>query len=307
MKIKYMDISEIDNLTELYNHQFNHIPHCYPISSDEFVEGFPHNKCSYDWYHEDISSEKIIISEQNGEIMGFADMAIAETQEDGQKYTKGFIRFLTYKIGYRPVGQAILEECERYLSSFDIKEIKAFRLHFTNDHCGYRFYHLGYNLISDKMGHICALLNMNGYEKTGGEIFLNQPEYKVDEPILPNKKIEIVLKQIPPKQSDLLSLEVIALLDGKHLGECESVSSGEFCRNKKSQDWVFITGLGIVNKEQGKGLGRYLLQRNLWEMQKIGYKNTVISTDWKNYRAQLFYTNYGYKLVDTGYEFTKNL
>jgi len=42
-------------------------------------------------------------------------------------------------------------------------------------------------------------------------------------------------------------------------------------------------------------------------MRKIGYKNTVISNDWRNYRALLFYANYGYRLADTNYEFVKKI
>jgi GNAT superfamily N-acetyltransferase len=307
MKIDYLDTSEIDVLTNIYNDHFASVPHCHPVSSDEFVDGFPYHKCIRGSYHEDINSEKIIVGKQDGKIIGFADVALAKTQDNGQNDNIGFIRFLTYKAGYRTVGQAILEECERYLSSFDIKEIKAFRIKFVNDHCGYRFYHLAYNLISDKMGHICALLNMNGYEKTGGEIFLNQPVYKVVEPIPPDRKFEIILKQLIPEHAELPGIKVITLIDGKEVGECESQSAGEFCKAEMAQDWLFITGLWVEESLRKKGWGRYLLQRNLWEMQKTGYKNTVISTDWMNYRAQLFYSNYGYHLVDTGYEFTKKM
>jgi GNAT superfamily N-acetyltransferase len=82
---------------------------------------------------------------------------------------------------------------------------------------------------------------------------------------------------------------------------------GEFCRAGEAQDWLFIEGLQVIDAEQGKGWGRYLLQRNLWEMRKQGYKNTVVSTDIGNYRAQLLYMNYGYRIADTTFEFVKRL
>ena len=105
----------------------------------------------------------------------------------------------------------------------------------------------------------------------------------------------------------LPKLSVKAFHDGKEIGQCKSESAGECCDAKEAQDWVFIAWLGINENDQKKGLGRYLLQRNLWEMSKIGYKNSVISTDWNNFRALLFYTNYGYKVVDTMHEFVKNI
>lgn len=301
MKIGYLDIADAEKLTRVYNNQFEYVPHCYAVSPDEFMAGFPYHKYARGSYNEDIHSEKLIFAEQNGEIAGFADVAIAEVQET----CKGFIRFLTYQAGFRSIGQAILEESERYLTNMGVKQIKAFRLNTCSDHCGYHFYHLGYSMISDRMGHICALFAMNGYEKSGGEIFMNWRGYNLPEPTLPDKKVEIVIKQETPEQAALPGLNVRAFLDERQIGDCISISAGEFCKASEAQDWVFISGLGVEAAEQGKGWGRYLLQRNLWEMRKIGYKNTVISTDWENFRAQLFYTNYGYQVADTNYELSK--
>ena len=60
-----------------------------------------------------------------------------------------------------------------------------------------------------------------------------------------------------------------------------------------------------MDGEQGRGWGRYLLTRTLWEARRLGYRHTAISTCKRNYRAQLFYTNYGYRVTDTVYGFIK--
>jgi GNAT superfamily N-acetyltransferase len=309
MKIRYYDIADSLILYQVYNEQFANVPHCYAVSPEEFEAGFGYQKFERDFYCEDINSEKIIVVEENRKIIGFSDVAVAEIyidgKEKGQKLQRGFIRFLTYQPGYRSAGQMLIEESERYLYNLGMKQISAFRLNYTNDHCGYHFYHLGYSMISDKMNHICALFGMNGYIKNGGEMFLNQPEYKVSEPILLDNKIEIATNQKSPIRANLPGLTVEATRNGKWVGNCSSISAGEFCLADNAQDWVFITGLFIEKLDQGKGLGRYLLQKNLWEMQNLGYRNSVISTDWRNYRAQLFYTNYGYQIADTNYEFAK--
>jgi len=306
MKINYRDIKNASEMTPVYNEQITGIPYCYNVSTEEFDKGFSYQKFDRDWYREDISLEKLIVCEEDGKISGFSDVAIADTIIDGKKEQKGFIRFFTYKPGNRHVGQAILEESERYLKSFYISQIKVFRIHYTNDHCGYNFYHLGYSLVSDKLGHIRALFGMNGYEISGGEIFMNQPDYIITEPALPDKHIKVTISE-RTGNAYLPGVIVTAFRDGKEIGLCESASAGEHSKAHEAQDWVFITGLWIVNEMQGKGLGRYLLARNLWEARKLGYKNTVISTDWKNFRALLFYTNYGYSVVDTCYEFSKSL
>jgi GNAT superfamily N-acetyltransferase len=306
MKIEYLDIKEVGILTDTYNSQIVGIPHSYNVSPEEFIDGSPHQKYSRHGYNEEIHSEKLIVCKEKDKIIGFADVAIANTELDGKKEQKGFIRFLTYKPGCRSAGQLLLDESEKYLKGFSIQEIKAFRILYINDHCGYRFYHLSYGLLSDKLGHIFGLFGMNGYKINGGEICMDQPNYNVNEPILTNKSIDIKVEQ-KAGRGKLPNLEVYAYLNGNQIGECVSCSIGEFINAREAQDWIFIVALFINDSEQAKGLGRYLLQRNLWESLKLGYKHTSISTDWRNYRALLFYTNYGYYLVDTSYEFIKTI
>jgi GNAT superfamily N-acetyltransferase len=308
MRITYRDITDAGDLTHVYNEQLADVPHCYPVSPDEFEIGIRYRKDTDEPYGE-LHSEKIIIGEQDGRIVGFADVAVVQMEEDEQKEHKGLIRFLTYQPGCRSVGQAILEESEKYLRDLGMDHISAFRITFDDDDFSYRFYQLGFGLISDQTMHIHALFRMNGYEinrREQGEVFLNRPEYSLAEPVLPDNRVEIAVKQ-QPGRGDLPGLIVKAFHSGSEIGICKSVSVGRYCRAGEAQDWAFIKALYIEDEEQGKGWGRYLLQRNLWEMRKIGYKNIVISTDISNHRAQLFYTNYGYRLVNIGYGFVKDI
>ena len=97
-----------------------------------------------------------------------------------------------------------------------------------------------------------------------------------------------------------------AYLDDEEIGECESVSGGEFSSHPDAQDWLHTTGLDIEEPYQGQGIGRYLLQYSLQEMHQVGYRHATISTDWENYRAFLFYSNCGYRVVDWTYELEKH-
>jgi len=56
---------------------------------------------------------------------------------------------------------------------------------------------------------------------------------------------------------------------------------------------------------RGKGLGAHLLAHALGHMRDIGYRNAVISTSLTNYRAQLFYSNFGYRTSDWTYAWSK--
>jgi GNAT superfamily N-acetyltransferase len=169
----------------------------------------------------------------------------------------------------------------------------------------YCFHHFGFPLVSDRMGHIYGLFGMNGYKIAGeGEIFLASLNYSVPMLVLPDPAATVQV-QVKEGRGDLPNITVRALRDGKEIGNCIALSGGDLCRASKAQNRIFVDGLGVTDKEQGQGWGRYLLARTLWEARQLGYRHTVISTGKRNYRAQLFYTNYGYRVTDTVYGFVK--
>jgi GNAT superfamily N-acetyltransferase len=300
MKIDYIDVSESRNLAHIYNEQLRDFPHFYPVSSEEFEDGVI-NRNNPSNPRADIHSEKIIICEQDSKILGFAHVSIGEIENFGHKKSGGFIHFLTYQVGHRPAGQAILDECEKYLKNLGVNQIWAFW-----NASNYPFYHLGFGYLSDKMGHVLGLFRMNKYDIDIGEIFMSYPEYNVPEPMLDDKDVNIVVEH-KPGRGVLPNLHILAFRNEKKIGECYTVSIGEFYRANEAQDWFFTKWLGTEDEEQGKRLGYCLLQRTFWEMRKIGYRNAIISTNVINYRAQLFYTNFGYRIVDTAYGLVKNL
>lgn len=298
MKIYHKEVADSKDLVRVFNDQLKDIPYFYHVSPKEFENEIV-NRNNPSNPNADLQSEKIIVGEQDGKILGFAHVSIGELKNWGDPKKGGFIHFMTYKSGYRPIGQAILEECERYLKELGIEQIWVFMN--SGNYC---FYHLGFGYLSDKMAHIVGLFRMNKYETDIGEIFLSYPDYKVSKPILPDKQIKINIVKEDSKGT-LPNLHVKASRNDNEIGECYSVSLGEFYRAKEAQDSFFTKWLGVNEEFQGKGLGKYLLQRMFWEMRKIGYKNAIISTNVKNYRAQLLYTNFGYKITDTSYALGK--
>jgi GNAT superfamily N-acetyltransferase len=85
---------------------------------------------------------------------------------------------------------------------------------------------------------------------------------------------------------------------GRRLGVCHCACCGDWIDAQEAQDWCFTTWIGVEGDQQGQGLGRYLLQTALAELRGVGYRHAAISTDWRNHRAALFYTNLGYRVVD---------
>jgi len=299
MNIVEWDMANARQLADIYNEQIVDIPHCYAVSPEEFEFGL---QCRRDDRHcNNLHSEKIIVGEKNSRIIGFAHLSMGECGADGERETGGYIHFLTYQAGNRPTGQAILAECEKYLRESGADQIWAFQ-----KFCCYPFYHLGFGNVSDRSAHVYALFLMNGYRVNDGEIFMEAPEYNTTEPALPKDGAEIVVEHIPGRAA-LPGMIVRASRDDEEIGVCESGSAGEYCRSSEAQNRFLVEHLDVEEKWQGKGWGRYLLQKTRWEMRELGYRDAVISTDMTNHQALLFYANYGYRVTDTVYGFVKTL
>lgn len=304
MEIRFRDIAAAADLAQLYNDQIiddslGRVPFCFPVSTEEFVAGLRLGKDG-DAPDTRLRSRKILVAERGGEPVAFADVALADMEEDGGAGTTGIIRFLTYPPGSRPVGQGLLEAAEKYLQELGAVRIRAFLKTFS-----YRFYHLAFGMLSDRQGHVHGLLGKNGYEQRQGEIFMAGPILDLPDPTLPEEGVDISVEEIPGRGS-LPNLTIRALRDGRELGACYSHSAGEYVHCQEAQMTGFTVGLGIEDLDQGRGWGLFLLHRSLWEMRKIGYELATISTDWRNYRALLLYSNYGFHAIDTVYEWGKN-
>jgi ribosomal protein S18 acetylase RimI-like enzyme len=285
-------------LADFYNTQVAAtVPHCYPVSPAEFAAG-RYEKTS-DACRPMLHAERVIVGIVRGQVRGFAHVSVGEIVHRERRLSGGFIHFMTYARGHRDVGQAILAACERHFCDTSVSTIRAFDGYF------YRFCHLGFPLVSDRMGHVYGLFGLNGYKLSGeGEIFFRYPHYPVARPILPDPAVE-VLAQVDEGRGKLPNVTIRALRDGNEIGICVALSGGDFCRARQAQDTAFMDGLYVVEAERGRGWGRYLLMRTLCEARRLGYQHTVISTDQQNYRAQLFYTNFGYRVTDTVYRFIR--
>lgn len=136
-----------------------------------------------------------------------------------------------------------------------------------------------------------------------GEVFLTWENYTVV-PIGLTLQLEFSVHW-ESGRGERPNCTVQALRDGIEIGNCQSVSGGEFSDRSDAQDWFHTTWLGVKDAFQGQGIGRHLLQRTLHEMRNIGYRHAAISTDWENYRAFLFYSNFGYQISDWTYGLLK--
>ena len=290
MKIVRYEPDMARDLVEIYNRAVAGVPHCYPVDAESFSEellpaGGGESRVKR------LHSEAGFVARSGKEILGFSHVAVEDPKKEGDPQM-GAIRFLWYRPGQRDAGQKLLEASQKYLAELDMNRILAFDQDYR-----YPFFCFKHGYLSARMGHVQALLWVNGYRRVKGEVFLDWPEFEPIRPPKPGVSVETEV-ELREGRGKLPGLNVRAIRKGKEIGICECISCGEFSKVGELQDWAFTEWLGVHKDFQGRGLGRYLLRRALVELDKIGYRNASISTDWENYRAFVFYTNFGYEVVD---------
>ena len=289
-------------VTQFYNRLIIDVPHCYPVKAEEFaaaVRGVTTGKANKD--EGGVDAETAFVATVNGAVQAFIHVGIGQVwNHEERKEAAGIIRFFGYERGARRVGQAVLEKAEAHLKTHNISKILAFSQDYR-----YRFYHFGHSYLSDALDQVQGLLGFNGYRRCAGEVFLDWEDYTVT-PIRSSPSVELSVEW-EDGRGERPNCTVKAYQGDEQVGICESVCGGEFSSHPDAQDWLHTVWLGIEDDFQGQGLGRYLLQYELQEMQNIGYRHAAISTAWDNHRAFLFYSNCGYRTVDWTYEFVKDL
>ena len=131
----------------------------------------------------------------------------------------------------------------------------------------YSFYMLKSAYMSDRLGHVAAVLGMRGYRRNGARCYLDWPEFTIVDPGPLPDGLPVDVEHTGGL-GRLPGVTVRVEPEGKEIGICENVSAGEFSRDRLAQEWIFTTWLGVDDEYQGLGLGRWLLLRALWEAQR---------------------------------------
>lgn len=320
MKITTLEIDQASRLTDFYNEQFADMPYCYPVTADEFEAGVLWHE-ERDEPYEDLSDESFLVAEdERGAIVGFAHVAVCRKGEEDDRIGLhpieelledriGLIRFLHYRAGARPAGQTLLEAAEAHLRGVGISQIRAF------SYFGYRFYRFCHAFQSDRMGHVGALLSMNDYRITRGIILLELPGFTVPDPVLPDPEVTTRF-DVKPGRGRLPNMEFQLFRGDQCIGQGFAQSVGDFCRSPQAQEtfyipWFSIEGSPVGGRvsegEQGKGFGRYMMEVLLREMRQLGYRHATTQANTGSPRPILLYTNMGYEVVDTNYQYFKDL
>lgn len=311
MEIDYLDLDDTGDLFEFYNREFDDMPYAYPLTRAEFEDGISLRE-DRDEPYADLSLQKIIVAKIEGEIAGFAHVAlwqqkselavhlIARTGIDRLVAPLGILRFFHYRRGARRVGSALLREAENYLGQRGAHGIRAFSYY------AYRFYRYTHGLVSDHMDHVLALLGRDGYSISYYKQLMHLPNFAFDRPTQPEAAIEV--RPAPAQgRGALPDVNFNIHREGQTIGEAIALSGGHYSRSPMAQDTFYLSWIYLEEEFKGRGLGRFFLHSILWEMGEIGYRHSTLFAGGENFLAHLLYSNSGYRVVETDYMMFKKL
>jgi len=177
-------------LADVYNRQVvPAVPYCFPVTADEFLAGIVLRDDVGAVY--DMDLDRIVVGEEHGKVQAFCHITAGTigSNDSDDRLTGRFIHFFTYEPGTRRVAQAVLAESERMINGVAPGPIRAF--------CGYSytFHHVGTPCLSDRLGHVYALLKSNGYQLWGTkQIFLDQEISELDTPGVPEQDAQVTVE-----------------------------------------------------------------------------------------------------------------
>lgn len=289
MEIRPFQSNMIGPLVNVYNKAVESIPHCYRAIRQDFQRTLAPVISGEE--SETRRDEAVFVAVRERRVAGFVHAAVGPPKP-GKDPEEGLIRFLWYRPGDRAAGAALLQAAEDHCTSLGTRAVNVF----PQKH-RYEFYMLESAYMSDRLGHIISLLGINGYKRSEGEVYLDWPDFSISEPGPLPRGLPFEVEHTSG-HGRLPGVVVRVVPQGRVIGICKNMSVGEFSRHRLAQDWIFTAWINVDADYQGLGLGRWMLQRSLWEAQQIGYRHAAISTAWDNYRAMMFYTNFGYQVVD---------
>lgn len=288
MEIRQYTPDLAEEIAKAYNRQVRKVPYCYSITGEIFraevakrlLQGA--KDVPLEWQTEFVAIE-------NNRVQGFIQVGAKPKTTDERE---GIIRFFWYEPGHRTTGQALLGAAEQILRERGIRRVLAFHQNYT-----YGFYQLQYSYLSTHLGHIDALLRLNKYRRTKGEVFMQKLDFDPPEPKPTNPGLRISA-QWEKRSTDRADLRIVGYMGEIAIAECTAHGIAEYANEETTKDWFYISWLGINESFREKYLGKYVLERTLLQMRRAGYRHAIISTSANNHVAFVFYTNLGFEVSD---------
>ena len=292
-------------LVPIYNALFaKHAPpSCPPVRDDEFAVGMTQvTNADRPVSRLGLGSLRLIQAARDGRIFGFAHVAIETKTWEDPVTRRGLIRVFVYDPSDRAAGHALLAASETYFLERGVHDVCA-----SPWFAPARFIHTGREGVSTFHAHVLALFGLNGYSVWRAEHIMEAPDItKAPEPSAPDAGLTVNVEHMLGRGA-LPGFLVRMERSGDEIGACECRAHGHYLRAPDAQARLLVEALDVTEAERGRGFGRYLLRRALWEGRQIGHRHADLRVRTDNLLAMMLYASEGFRIIGTGYMLTKSL
>lgn len=272
--------------------------YCYPVEGTAFAAGVRVDEDG-DESMATARSERLLVASIGSNPVGFAHTCAAEITLDEKKVACGIIRFMAFAPESPAVGQALLERAEDILSKDGHRHIDAFPLFH-----GYPFHNHKIGILSDRLTHISSLLLDNGYHPHDSHLTLVRSTDWTGDRAKPDLDFRIERDDDTGIRSEII---LRAFRGDERIGICRFYSSRRYADIPDTEEYCYMRWIGVGEAYRRRGIGRYLLHQALVEMQKEGYKRTVLNCREKNTIALTLYRTTGYSTGEVSHAYYKRL
>ena len=287
MNIERWGLPESGSLVEVYNTHAVEIPYEYQVSHENFVESIRRPT-------RNLTEEGLVVALEASHPKGYIHVGLVSEGDSSEKI--GLIRFFAFPRNNREMGQALLDHAHTYFRGLGVSSYQAF-----NSSFGYPCTWYGH--LKSPWEHLYALLGSNGYRVEGEwGVVAVWSNYEIPEPALPDRELEAKVddKTIFPhltSYGDLPTVIVRVFRNGELVGGNETRPYYLPRWGQVPQNMCYTTGMGVNKNERGRGIGRYLMERSLFEMQRSGCRHAILDVEPNNFPALMLYASMGYRTV----------
>jgi ribosomal protein S18 acetylase RimI-like enzyme len=271
-------------LREIYRSSTSAAPHCRFVPDVErFAECLTSPRPS---------ATRVLVAEAQGAPQGFAALGRIKGEDKGAE--RDAITALFF--ADQAAGQALLDACEAQASG----EILAFPA--DHGYCPIAGYSGGWDGLSDRIPAVAQLLARNGYTPFYRELSLICDLAGV-EPVLDAAPAGIDLRESVGEFRQ--SYYILHALDGERVaGQCHYVTLAEM-QDPIAARTGYVWWLHVEPEARRRGIGRYLMQRTLDHMRRLGCDTCWLTTGAENWPAQPLYLALGFEIVDCSASYRK--
>jgi GNAT superfamily N-acetyltransferase len=292
--------AQLADLHALYSSQLLECPYEYEVAEDSFRDAICQPV-------DGLSDQLLLVAMESTQAVAFVH--IGKGAADDGADVVGLIRSLILPRGNRghDAGQALLDAAHEHFIGAGLRSCHiAGRYMYPCTRTGQ---------VRSTWEHICSLLEENDYRRVPGAGWwdvMAWSDMDLSEPTLGIPEMQVKIGGAPlfpdePSHGSAPRVTVRVLCSSEEVGGTEADIWHVPYWHTNAQDACATMGLGVSENERRRGIGRYLMERSLFEMRKAGCKHALLGVLESNEPAKALYQSMGYKTIYSGGDMYRDL